>query len=1011
MTGVKQRTAVFASWAGIAAALLFCVALAGCQTTPGAAPEMSVDEARQVALKFQGKYDIAPPRGFGDFVQLLVDRHETLDPATLEKCSKPGKSFTEEEIAPMANAGGHGVQLLSSLAWEYFYNGAAQTAERFADVAVRTAPPKNSHRAIALSTHAFMLAAQGKLPRARRALSQAYGYGREYMATGWRGKTDAWGYWVGFNLRLAEGGVRYGEGNFTAAETSFYRALDNFEQLNETSSTMFFGDWRIADAKVWLAKTMMMQERLQEAEIWAREAPMENHPHVRPHALLILSQIFYGRERFEESRRLALTARNMVIDRCIAADALVRAQTRESLARALMAQGRWQEALEEFETIRKEMRTDPETFNRRFGASADWGITLLASNRLDDALSFLDRALAASRVNYGAGHFNTLELKALKGAATAERGDAADAMALFDEVMPPLVDRWSAGGRDTAQQTLRKQRALWILEAYIHLAGASGDQGKIDEAFAVVAQIQSKKVGRSLSGSMARAKVSDPDLAALIRQRQDLEMQLRYFESRLSESADSPEGLSSGASKESLLAEIGELNAAMDALDEEVRARFPRYADVVDPLPMAPAEAQTFMKPDEALILVFVGHQRSFVWAFRSTGPVAFSEVAAGETALADLAARLRKAVDPERVDTLEELPSYDVGLGHRLYRMLLDPVRAGWQPANNLVVIAPYPLDQIPFAMLPTQESPAGPDAGLPFSGYRQVPWLVRSHAVAVLPSVSSLRTLRTLASDERGRPTFAGFGDPLFSADQTDWQNKAPSSLASRGGIHRRGIRVAASGSLDDEELSTVDISMLQPLPDTAMEVTAIAEVLGADKKTDVFLGQNASEGRIKTLDLDTRRILVFATHGLVPGDLDGLHQPALALSNPAVTGEPGDGLLTMGEVMELSLNADWVVLSACNTAAAEGAGAEALSGLGQAFFYAGARTLLLTSWPVETTSARLLTTELFRQQMMDPAAPRAVVLQRTMNRLIGDMEQELFSYAHPIFWAPFVLVGDGS
>ena len=116
---------------------------------------------------------------------------------------------------------------------------------------------------------------------------------------------------------------------------------------------------------------------------------------------------------------------------------------------------------------------------------------------------------------------------------------------------------------------------------------------------------------------------------------------------------------------------------------------------------------------------------------------------------------------------------------------------------------------------------------------------------------------------------------------------------------------------------------------------------------------------------MPLDDRKVLVFATHGLVPGDLDGLWEPSLALSAPEVTGEPGtDGLLTMGEVMGLTLDADWVVLSACNTAAGSGAGAEAVSGLGQAFFYAGARSLLVTGWPVETTSATALTTDLFRR-----------------------------------------------
>src|SRR5690606_2616099 len=146
---------------------------------------------------------------------------------------------------------------------------------------------------------------------------------------------------------------------------------------------------------------------------------------------------------------------------------------------------------------------------------------------------------------------------------------------------------------------------------------------------------------------------------------------------------------------------------------------------------------------------------------------------------------------------------------------------------------------------------------------------------------------------------------------------------------------------------------------LPDTADEVRSIAVALRADPVADVFLGEAANEQRVKSMPLADRKVVMFATHGLVPGDLNGLHQPALALSSPRLAGNDGDGLLTMEEILGLKLNAEWVVLSACNTATGEGAGAEAVSGLGRAFFYAGTRTLLVSNWPVETTSARALTT----------------------------------------------------
>jgi CHAT domain-containing protein len=316
-----------------------------------------------------------------------------------------------------------------------------------------------------------------------------------------------------------------------------------------------------------------------------------------------------------------------------------------------------------------------------------------------------------------------------------------------------------------------------------------------------------------------------------------------------------------------------------------------------------------------------------------------------------------------------------------------------------------------------------------LPLSEYREVPWLIRDHSITVLPSSGSLITMRSLPETGLNRRAYTGFGDPVFSEKQALLAAEARANPGGNPGaaaglrqeaevITTRAIRITGTASLDEGQLISANLDILQPLPDTREEVLAIAAALRADPEKDVYLGKAASESTLKRLDLSDRRVLVFATHGLVPGDLDGLRQPALAFSSPAVTGErDSDGLLTMGEVMGLNLNADWVVLSACNTAAGHGAGSEAVSGLGQAFFYAGTRALLVSNWPVESVSARLLTTELFRQQETDPALPRAVALQKSMLKLLDEgvfREEEtgkaVYAYAHPVFWAPFSLVGEG-
>ena len=151
-------------------------------------------------------------------------------------------------------------------------------------------------------------------------------------------------------------------------------------------------------------------------------------------------------------------------------------------------------------------------------------------------------------------------------------------------------------------------------------------------------------------------------------------------------------------------------------------------------------------------------------------------------------------------------------------------------------------------------------------------------------------------------------------------------------------------------------------------------------------------------------------------MPGELNGLNQPALALTAPDVADVEGDGLLTMEEVLALKLDADWVVLSACNTGSGAEAGAEAASGLGRAFFYAGTRALLVTNWSVHSQSARELVTDLFKRQADDAKLPRGEALRQAMMALadgkgyVNASGKTDFTYAHPLFWAPYTIIGDG-
>ncbi len=224
-------------------------------------------------------------------------------------------------------------------------------------------------------------------------------------------------------------------------------------------------------------------------------------------------------------------------------------------------------------------------------------------------------------------------------------------------------------------------------------------------------------------------------------------------------------------------------------------------------------------------------------------------------------------------------------------------------------------------------------------------------------------------------------------------------------------RNLRISRPSTRDIEQASPVDwmdYGKIPPLPDTRDEILALAKVLKANPETDVFLGNRASKENLKKLDLSKRKVVAFATHGLLDGDFPGVSEPSLALANP---GGGKHGLLTLEDIMGLKLDADWVILSACNTAGGDGQGPDVLSGLGRGFFYAGSRALLVTHWPVESVSARLLVTGLFERQAADVKLSRAEALRQSMLALMQQKSSEAdFAYAHPLFWAPYALVGEG-
>ena len=779
-----------------------------------------------------------------------------------------------------------------------------------------------------------------------------------------------------------------------------------------------------------LASAIMRQGRYVEAEVEIRRVLLARLQRQGRYAVETLQTVQLLAENLMEQGRIAEAERlarvtfesfeTMKLDPSFGGYA----RAMGLVARAQMLHGDAPAALRTFADLRARTANNRQMRARAFDTNPTWGMASLASGDAAEAARVFANIAERRLASLGERNWDTAMARALLGAAKNATGDVAGALVEFDAAAPILLQSSRQSDDEEQGSAGRDAQLRMAFEGMMAALAASNRPGAAEEAFRIADAIRGQGVQRALAQSSARAAASDPALTEFVRQEQDTQKQVGALQGLLTNILSAPER--DDAAVRALRVQIDSLRAARAAIRQEIERRFPDYANLIDPRPATVEQTRRSLRSGEALIATYVGQMQSFVWAVPQTGPVAFAGVKLGRAEIGETVATLRKALDPNAA-SLGDIPAFDVALAGKLYADLLKPVEAGFANATSLLVVPHDALGQLPFGVLVTNpvQLAAERDGEALFSAYKPVPFLIRKAAITQLPSVASLATLRSLPPAPADRRAFIGFGDPWFSAEQmVEAKTEAAAatqtaSLATRGAANRlqtRGLPLLRRSAPATTGIDSAELANLPRLPDTADEVRGIALALNA-APSDLYLGAAANEKNVKSLDLSNRRVVMFATHGLIPGDLNGLLQPALALSAPNVADIDGDGLLTLDEVLGLKLNADWVVLSACNTATGDGAGAEAVSGLGRAFFYAGTRALLVSNWPVETTSARALTTDLFARQARDANLARAAALQQAMLGLLDGAgfvdpasRQTVFAYSHPIFWAPFSLVGDG-
>jgi CHAT domain-containing protein/tetratricopeptide (TPR) repeat protein len=521
------------------------------------------------------------------------------------------------------------------------------------------------------------------------------------------------------------------------------------------------------------------------------------------------------------------------------------------------------------------------------------------------------------------------------------------------------------------------------LDVYATEAGRLKDQSQalLGEMFTAAQLAQGGITSQQIAQATARLSENsrDPKVAAAIRKRQDASATLADLYRQRDDLAAAqkqgstiPQGSATGAELDK---QINLAQATLADADAALQAASPNYGQLVQQVVSA-KDVFAALHPAEAFAAIALSSDEGWIFLLHN-GAITVSRIDGGVKQIAGLVHRVRAGIEL----TTAGLPTFDIADDQKLYQITLGGVASALQGVKSLVVAPAGPLLSLPFEVLLT-----GPAQDTDLAS---APWLVRQFTVAHVPAPSNFVSLRKIATGSRATQPWFGFGD--FQ----------PVTLA------QAERSFPGTGCGDSARL----LATLPPLPGARKELEAARELLGAGAN-DELLGPNFTADTVLKAHLKDYRILQFSTHAILPSDLRCQSEPAIITSAPANAPDASGALLTASKVVGLDLDADLVILSACNSGGPGGTTAgESLSGLARAFFYAGARSLAVTHWEVSDQVTAFLVADTLRRLHDNPNIGIVGALRDAQLAMLADAGKELpAEIAHPFFWAPFAVIGEG-
>jgi CHAT domain-containing protein len=568
------------------------------------------------------------------------------------------------------------------------------------------------------------------------------------------------------------------------------------------------------------------------------------------------------------------------------------------------------------------------------------------------------------------------ELLILLGETTAERGDDHAAFGYYEQGIG-LAE--TLAGQSDYPGLSAKAVALYLAALDKQAAAEPARAAEFAaKAYDALQLLKSDQTAQMAAQAFAVLSAQNSTAGDLVRSIQDADLKLKKLHGDRDAETAKPAQQIDKAAVQHLDEEIAAAEKTKLDAEESAEVASPEYQQLVSSGAKLP-ELQKLLGPKEGLLLYFMDDKNTHA-VLVSHDAVREYGVPLDSADLTKKIAALRTSIVP--ADDGAKLPDFDLGLAHQLYDALLGPAASQLDGLDKLVVAPSGALNSLPFEVLVTKEVPAVHDGN-----YADVPFLVTRMAVSYTPSAKNLFVQRRNVKPSAAPSPYAGFGD---------FQPPSRSQLTA-------SFPPESCGN-DLKEL--ID---LPTLPGTRKEVTFVGGSIFHVQPQDLVLGAAFTKDRLEHGDLRKYRIVHLATHALMPTDLSCRHEPTIIVSADPKSANADSAFLGPSEILSLRLDADLVVLSACNTGSSGEAKGDSLSGLARSFFYAGARGLLVTHWELSDGSGPLLTALTLREPATE--GDSATALQHAKISVLKDVSARYgVEYSHPFHWAAFVLVGDG-